>query len=146
MGIDARVSTGNEWEGRYGYSRAVRSGSLIFTTGTVSMNADASAFVPDDGFAQAGRCLEIIERAVVELGSVKSDIVRTRFYVTDISRADEFGRAHKAFFESHEPALTMVEVKGLIDPAFLIEIEAEAVVDRTNEKPLPNGSGSFDLG
>ena len=132
MGIDARVSTGNEWEGRYGYSRAVRSGDLIFTTGTVSMNADASAFVPDDGFAQAGRCLEIIERAVVELGGVKSDIVRTRFYVTDISRADEFGRAHKAFFGDggldHAPALTMVEVKGLIDPAFLVEIEAEAVV------------------
>ncbi len=132
MGIDARVSTGNEWEGRYGYSRAVRSGNLIFTTGTVSMNADASAFVPDDGFAQAGRCLEIIERAVVELGGVKSDIVRTRFYVTDISRADEFGRAHKVFFGDdgldHAPALTMVEVKGLIDPGFLVEIEAEAVV------------------
>jgi len=128
MAIDARVSTGNEWEGRYGYSRAVRSGDLIYTTGTVSMNGDGSAFVPDDGFAQAGRCLEIIERAIAELGGCKSDIVRTRFYVTDIARSDAFGRAHKKFFGDHGPCLTMVEVKGLIAPEFLVEIEAEAVV------------------
>ena len=128
MGIDAQTSTGNEWERRYGYSRAVRSGGMIFTTGTVSMNEDMSAYVPDDGFAQAMRCLEIIERAVVELGGSKGDIVRSRFYVTDIARADEFGRAHKTFFEEHAPCLTMVEVARLIDDAFLIEIECEAVV------------------
>ncbi len=132
MAIDANISTGNEWERRYGYSRAVRSGGMIFTTGTVSMNDDASAYVPDDGYAQAMRCLEIIERAVVELGGTKGDIVRSRFYVTDIGRADEFGRAHKAFFgegdSDHAPCLTMVEVARLIDDAFLIEIECEAVV------------------
>jgi enamine deaminase RidA (YjgF/YER057c/UK114 family) len=128
MPIDERVSRENEWERRYGYSRAVRSGDLIFTTGTVSMNPDGTAYVPDDGYAQAIRCLEIIERAVVELGGSKGDLVRTRFYVTDIARSDEFGRAHKDFFEEHGPCLTMVEVKGLIDPAFLIEIEGEAVV------------------
>ncbi len=92
------------------------------------MNDDASAYVPDDGYAQAMRCLEIIERAVVELGGTKSDIVRSRFYVTDIARADEFGRAHKAFFGEHAPCLTMVEVARLIDDAFMIEIECEAVV------------------
>lgn len=128
MAIDQRVSTGNEWEKRYGYSRAVRSGGLIYTTGTVSMNEDGSAYVPDDGFAQAARCLEILERAVVELGGSKSDLVRTRFYVTDIARADEFGRAHKDFFGELGPCLTMVEVNGLIAPEFLIEIEAEAVI------------------
>jgi isochorismate pyruvate lyase len=105
---------------------------MIFTTGTVSMNDDASAYVPDDGYAQAMRCLEIIERAVVEFGGRKEDIVRSRFYVTDIARADEFGRAHKAFFGEagldHAPCLTMVEVARLIEDAFLIEIECEAVV------------------
>lgn len=128
MGIDSKVSTGNEWERRYGYSRGVRSGNLIYLTGTVSMNADGTPHVPDDGFAQARRCLEILERAVVELGGLKNDLVRTRFYVTDISRSDEFGRAHKDFFGEHHPCLTMVEVKGLISPEFLVEIEGEAVV------------------
>lgn len=132
MGIESKVSTGNEWEKKYGYSRAVRSGDLIFTTGTVSMNPDGTMFVPDDGYAQAMRCLEIIERAVVELGGSKRDLVRTRFYVTDIARSDEFGRAHKAFFGDggldQGPCLTMVEVKGLISPEFLVEIEGEAVV------------------
>jgi enamine deaminase RidA (YjgF/YER057c/UK114 family) len=129
MGIDARVSTGNEWENRYGYSRAVRSGNLILTTGTVSMNDDASMYVPDDGYAQAMRCLEIITNAVKELGGVRTDIARTRFYVTDIGRSDEFGRAHKDFFGEHRPALTMVEVRALIAPEFLVEIECEAIVN-----------------
>ncbi len=127
MGIDQRISTGNAWEKRYGYSRAVRSGDLIFLTGTVSMNENASAFVPDDGYAQTTRCLEIIERAVVDLGGGRTDIVRTRMYVTDITRADEFGRAHRAFFGEHAPALTMVGVSALIEPGFLVEIEADAV-------------------
>ncbi len=127
MPVDQRYSTGNQWELRYGYSRAVRSGGLIYTTGTVSMNEDASPYTPDDGFEQARRCLEIIDRAIEELGGNRHDIVRTRFYVTDISRADEFGRAHKAFFGDHGPALTMVQVARLIDPAFLLEIEVEAV-------------------
>ena len=128
MPIDRSVSTGNEWEVRYGYSRAVRAGNLIVTTGTVSMNPDGTAFTPDNGFAQAMRCFEIIGRAVRELGGEVSDIVRSRLYVTDIARADEFGRAHRAFFAEHTPCLTMLEVSRLIDPAFLIEIEAEAVV------------------
>lgn len=126
--IDQRVSTGNAWELRYGYSRAVRAGNLVFTTGTVSMNPDATPYTPDDGFTQATRCLEIIERSIGELGATKSDIVRTRFYVTDIARGDEFGRAHRAFFDQHAPALTMVGVAKLVDPAFLVEIECEAVI------------------
>ena len=77
--IDQRVSTGNAWELRYGYSRAVRAGSLVFTTGTVSMNPDATPHTPDDGFAQATRCLEIIERSSGELGAATDDIVRCRF-------------------------------------------------------------------
>ncbi|MBO6513132.1 MAG: RidA family protein [Phycisphaerales bacterium] len=125
-------STGNEWENRYGYSRAVRSGDLVFLTGTISMNDDGTPHVPDDGYAQATRCFEIIERAVRALGGTRSDIVRSRVYVTDISRSDEFGRAHKDFFGEggldHRPCLTMVEVSGLIAPEFLVEIECDAVV------------------
>ena len=126
MPIDARFGTGNEWERRFGYSRAVRAGDWVLTTGTVSMNDDATPFVPDDGFAQAERCLEIVERSLIELGAARTDVLRTRFYVTDIARAEEFGRAHAAFFGDHAPCLTMVEVSRLIAPEFLIEIEAEA--------------------
>lgn len=128
MPIDARISTGNEWELRFGYSRAVRSGKLIFTTGTVSMNEDGTPFTPDDGCSQATRCLEIIERAVSGLGGARGDIVRVRYFVTDITRSAEFGRAHQEFFGEQRPCLTMVEVAGLIDPVFLVEIEAEAVL------------------
>lgn len=127
MAIEQYISTGNEWEKRYGYSRGVRRGDLIFLTGTVSMNADGTAHVPDDGYAQTMRCFEIIERAVVELGGTKADIVRSRVYVTDIARSDEFGRAHKDFFGEHCPCLTMVEVSALIAPEFLVEIECDAV-------------------
>ncbi len=126
MPIDAAHSTGNEWERRYGYSRAVRAGDLIVTTGTVALDEAGAPFAPGDAEAQAARALEIIEGAVRQLGATRTDILRTRFYVTDISRADEFGRAHSAFFGEHRPALTMVEVARLIDPAFLVEIEAEA--------------------
>lgn len=123
-----RVSTGNQWETRYGYSRGIRAGSQIFVTGTVSLDADGAPFVPEDGYAQTIRCLEIIERAVQDLGGRRADIVRSRFFVTDIGRADEFGRAHGAFFGDLAPCLTMVEVAKLISPDFLIEIESEAVV------------------
>lgn len=125
-------STGNRWERAYGYSRAVRVGDSIVMTGTVSMNADSTPFVPDDAGAQATRCLEIIERSLGELGASRGDIVRTRWYVTDIARSDEFGRAHGEFFggcgAGVGPCLTMVEVARLIDDAFLVEIEAEAIV------------------
>ena len=133
MPIDQSHSTGNTWEERYRYSRAVRTGNLILTTGTVSMNEDGSPYTPTGpggGRVQATRCLEIIERAIEALGGKRSDIVRTRFYVTEIERADEFGTAHRSFFEGtpHAPCLTMVEVARLIDPGFLVEIEAEAQV------------------
>ncbi len=82
---------------------------------------------PGDAYAQARRCFEIIERALGDLGADLSHVVRTRMFVTDISRWAEFGRAHGEFFAEHPPATTMVEVKALIDPEMLIEIEADAV-------------------
>ncbi len=123
-----QIGPDNEWARRYGYSRAVRAGNLAFTTGTVPMNEDGTPFTPDDGFAQALRSYEIIERALEQLGARKTDIVRTRMYVTDIARADEFGQAHKRFFGDHAPCLTMVEVARLVGTGFLIETEAEAVI------------------
>ncbi|MCA9303919.1 MAG: RidA family protein [Phycisphaerales bacterium] len=122
------VSTGNQWEKRYGYARAVRAGSTVCCTGTVAINPDGSPHAPNDAYAQAARCFEIIEKAFKELGATKENIIRTRMFVTDIARADDFGRAHKDFFQTHSPCLTMVEVARLIDDSYLIEIEADAVV------------------
>jgi enamine deaminase RidA (YjgF/YER057c/UK114 family) len=118
------VSSGAEWEPVVGYSRAVRVGNTVSVAGT-------TAVAPGGGvhaYAQAERCLEIIEAALAEAGATMADVVRTRMFVTDISRWQEFGRAHGEAFAEVRPATTMVEVRALIDPAFLIEIEADAVV------------------
>lgn len=123
-----RVFSGAPWEKRYGYCRAIRAGNQVFTTGTAPIAEDGSVFAPGDACAQARRCYEIIDRALRELGAGLRDVVRCRKYVTEISRCDEFGRAHAALFAEHPPCLTMVEVRSLIDPAMLVEIEVEAVV------------------
>ncbi len=122
-----RVSSGAEWEARYGYCRALRAGQLVFVTGTAPIGADGAVFAPGDAAAQTTRCLEIIDSAMRGLRATRADIVRTRMFVTDIARSDEFGRAHRAFFGDHRPCTTMVEVRALIDPRMLIEIEADAV-------------------
>ena len=124
-----RVSSGAVWEGIVGYCRAVRAGDLIFVTGTAPVDETGrGVFAPGDAEAQARRCLELIERALAHFGADRTRIARTRMFVTDIARWPEFGRAHAAFFCEHRPATTMVEVKALIDPAMLIEIEADAVL------------------
>jgi enamine deaminase RidA (YjgF/YER057c/UK114 family) len=106
----------------------LRAGNQVFVTGTASVADDGSVFAPGDAYAQARRCLEIIERALKGVGADMRHVVRTRMFVTDISRWQDFGRAHAEFFAAHPPCTTMVEVKSLIDPAMLIEIEADAVV------------------
>lgn len=83
---------------------------------------------PGDAYGQARRCFEIVRRALRELGAECSDVVRTRMYVTDASRWREFGKAHRELFGEHPPATSMIEVKALIDPAMLIEVEADALV------------------
>ena len=123
-----RVFSGAPWEERVGYCRAVRAGDHIYVTGTASVGADGGVHAPDDGYEQARRCFEIIAEALAALGASVSDVVRTRMYVTDIEQWEAFGRAHAEVFEGHPPATTMVEVSRLIDPAMLIEIEADAVV------------------
>ena len=124
--IFERVFSGAPWELQVGYCRAIRAGDFIHVTGTAPVADDGSTFAPGDGYAQAKRCFEIIERALRELGVDLSHVVRTRMFVTDISRWAEYGRAHAEAFADNPPATTMVEVKSLIDPAMLIEIEAEA--------------------
>jgi isochorismate pyruvate lyase len=122
-----RTFSGAPWERKVGYCRAIRMGSTIAVTGTVSLDDQGNLHAPGDAYAQARRCLEIIERAVQSLGAKRESIIRTRMFVTDIKRWEEFGRAHGEFFDGCPPATTMVEVKALIGEGMLIEIEADAV-------------------
>lgn len=125
-----RVSTGAPWESTVGYCRAVRAGNHIFVSGTAPVGDDGKTFAPGDAAAQARRCLAIILGALAKLGAGPEHVVRTRMFVTDISRWEEFGRAHGEIFSdpNRRPATTMVEVSALIAPDMLIEIEADAIV------------------
>ena len=120
------ASTGSTWEPKVGYSRAVRTGDVITVTGTVGVEPDGT-FSPDLG-GQTRRALEIIVAAVEALGGKASDVVRTRMFVTDISRWEEVGAVHGEVFGQIRPATTMVEIARLIDDAAFIEIEADAIV------------------
>lgn len=122
------VSSGAPWEKLYGYRRAVRVGNLVFVAGTAPVGDDGKTFAPGNAGAQARRCFEIALAALRELGGGPQHVVRTRMYVTDIARADEFGRVHGEIFGAHPPAATMVEVKALINPDMLVEVEVDAVL------------------
>ena len=123
-----RVFSKAVWETKVGYCRALRAGDHVYVTGTAPVDeSGGGVHAPGDAYGQARRCLELVERALEKLGVDRSRIVRTRMFVTDISRWQEYGRAHGEFFASSPPATTMVEVKSLIDPRMLIEIEADAV-------------------
>lgn len=123
-----RTFSGSPWEPKIGYCRAIKAGNAIFVTGTAPVDDSGGIFAPGDAYAQTKRCFEIIQRALQKLGADLSDVTRTRMYVSDISRWQEYGRAHGELFAQHPPATTIVEVKSLIDPQMLIEVEADAVV------------------
>jgi isochorismate pyruvate lyase len=122
-----RTFSGSPWEPVVGYCRAIRAGSMIFVTGTAAVAPGGKVHAPGDAAAQTRRCFEIIEQALRELGSGLDSVVRTRMFVTDISRWQEYGRVHGEIFAKNPPATSMIEVKALIDPEMLIEIEADAV-------------------
>lgn len=112
-----------------GYSRAVRVGPHVHVAGTTAVDASGTLIGPGDGYAQTAFILRKIEAALIEAGASMSQVVRTRMFVTDISRFEEFGRAHGEVFRDIRPASTMVEVRALVDPGMLIEIEADAYVE-----------------
>lgn len=122
------VSSGTAWEPVVGYSRAVRVGTQVWVSGTTSAAEGGGAVGGDDVGAQAREALRRITSALEQVGARLEDVVRTRIYVTDISRWEDVGRVHGEVFADVLPATSMVEVSSLIDPALLVEIEADAVV------------------
>jgi len=120
-------SSGSKWEDIVGYSRAVRIGNVIEVTGTVASGEDGKVVGKDDAYAQTKYIYQKIESVLSRAGATMKDVVRVRMFVTDISRWQEYGKAHSEFFKEIKPCNTMVEVRALIEPDYLIEIEATAI-------------------
>ena len=123
-----RVSSGSPYEARIGFSRAVRVGERVVVAGTAPVPARPGDAPPIDAYDQARRCLEIIEGALRQAGASLADVVRTRVYLTDVAAWAGVARAHGEAFADVRPASTMVVVAALLDPAWLVEVEAEAIV------------------
>ena len=121
------IFTGGPWEGKLGYSRAVRVGASIYVSGSTAMTA-SGLVGKGDPYAQTIQTLKKIEAALQQAGASLADVVRTRIYVVDIDQWEDVGRAHGEVFGAIRPATTMVEVQRLIDPDMLVEIEADAIV------------------
>ncbi len=124
-----RISSGAAWEEIVGYSRAVRVGNVVEVAGTTAVDDDGNVVGVDDLAAQTRYILQKIEKALLAAGATMQDVVRTRLFVTDISRWEEVGRAHGEFFHTIKPVATMVEVSALISPELLVEIEVTAVIE-----------------
>jgi enamine deaminase RidA (YjgF/YER057c/UK114 family) len=121
-----RYSSGTKWEPIVGYSRAVRVRTRIYVTGTTATDENGNIVGIGDAYAQTVQTIKNIEKALKALGAGLENVVRTRIFVTDISRWEEIGKAHGEFFREIMPATTMVEVSSLINPLMLVEIEADA--------------------
>ena len=123
-----RFGSGGPWEEAFGYSRAVRCGDLLLIAGTTAVSEDGVVLAPGDAAGQVHAIADAIERALQRAGATIDQVVQTRMYVTDITRADEIGRAHAERFGAAPPASAMVQVAALMDPRMLVEIEAVAYV------------------
>jgi enamine deaminase RidA (YjgF/YER057c/UK114 family) len=128
MNNRTNISSGAIWESKVGYSRAVKVGNYIAVSGTVASDESGNVIGKGDAYEQTKYILQKIEKALQQAGASLGDVVRTRMFVTDISRFEEYAKAHGEVFHSIKPCTSMIEAKGLVSPDYLIEIEATAIL------------------
>ena len=128
MTLRTLISSGSYLEPEIGFSRAVRVGNQIAVAGTAPIASGGGTAAPGDVYGQTLRCLEIIAKAITDAGGSIGDVTRTRMMLTDITTWRDAARAHGAYFAAVRPACTFVEVSGFIDPAWLVEVEADAII------------------
>ena len=123
------ISSGSPLEKPIGFSRAVRIGNIISVSGTAPIASDGSTSCPNDVYGQTKQCIEIIKKAIEKAGGNLDNVIRTRIMLKDISRWEEAAKAHGEYFSDIRPACTFVEVKGFIDPSWLVELEADCIIE-----------------